>query len=160
MGDRAEEDRAYGNHGNTYQSKGVFSKAIEYRTHTQDLAIANQVGNRAGEGRAHANLGNAYGSHGDFSKAIEHHAQHLSIAKEVGDWAGEGKAHGNLGTCHMYLNEYVKAVAYHKAQHALVISLKLAHLQSHAALNMGVALTLHVLAVAMALLGLTKNWTA
>ncbi len=35
----------------------------------------------------------------------------------------------------MHLNEYVKAVAYHKAQHALAISLKLAHVQSHA-LNM------------------------
>ena len=43
--------------------------------------------------------------------------------------------YGNLFTCHMHLNEYVKAVAYHKAQHALAISLKLAHVQSHA-LNM------------------------
>jgi hypothetical protein len=33
------------------------------------------------------------------------------------------------------LSESVKAVAYHKAQHALAISLKLAHVQSHA-LNM------------------------
>jgi hypothetical protein len=40
--------------------------------------------------------------------------------------------------------EYVKAFAYLEAQHALAISLKLAHMQSNAALNMGVALTLHV----------------
>ena len=57
---------------------------------------------------------------------------------------GEGGAYGNLGTGHMHLNEYVKAVAYFEAQHALATSLKLAHAQSDAALNMGVALTLHV----------------
>jgi hypothetical protein len=39
--------------------------------------------------------------------------------------------------------EGVKAVAYFEAQYALAISLKLAHMQSDAALNMGV-LTLHV----------------
>ena len=38
----------------------------------------------------------------------------------------------------------VKAVAYFEAHHVLAISLKLAHVQSHAALNMGVALTLRV----------------
>jgi tetratricopeptide (TPR) repeat protein len=102
------------------------------------------VGDRAGEGRAYANLGNAYRSQGDISKAIEYHAHHLTIAKEVGDRAGEGAAYGNLGTCHMHLNEYVKAVAYFEAQHALAISLKLAHVQSDVALNMGLALTLHV----------------
>ena len=44
----------------------------------------------------------------------------------------------------MHLNEYVKAVAYFEAEHALASSLKLAHAQSEAALNMGVALTRHV----------------
>jgi hypothetical protein len=66
------------------------------------------------------------------------------IAKEVGDRAGEGQANGNLGICHMHLNEYVKAVAYFEVQHVMATSLKLAHLQSHVALNMGVALTLDV----------------
>jgi tetratricopeptide (TPR) repeat protein len=80
---------------------------------------------------------------GDFSQAITYHAQHLAIAKEVGDRAGEGKAYANLGSCHMHLIEYDKAVAYFKAQHASGMSLKLAPLQSDAALNMGVALTLH-----------------
>ena len=53
-------------------------------------------------------------------------------------------AYGNLGTCHMHLNEYVKAVAYFEVQHVMEISVKLAHVQSDAALNMGVALTLDV----------------
>jgi hypothetical protein len=44
----------------------------------------------------------------------------------------------------MHLNEYVKAVAYFEAQHVIATSLKLAHVQSDAALNMGVALTLGV----------------
>jgi hypothetical protein len=44
----------------------------------------------------------------------------------------------------MDLNEYVKAVASFEAQHALAMSLKLVHMQSDAALNMGVALTLHL----------------
>ena len=50
---------------------GVFSRAIEY--HTQDLAIAKEVGDRAGEGKAYGNLGDAYQSQGDFSKAIKYH---------------------------------------------------------------------------------------
>ena len=79
-----------------------------------------------------------------IGKAIKYHAQHLAIAKEVGDRAGEGRAYGNLGTGHLYLMEYVKAVAYLEAQHVMATSLKLAHVQSEAALNMGVALTLHV----------------
>jgi hypothetical protein len=53
-------------------------------------------------------------------------------------------AYANIGTGHMHLNEYVKAVAYFEAQHALATSLKLAHVQSDAALKMGVALTLLV----------------
>jgi hypothetical protein len=44
----------------------------------------------------------------------------------------------------MHLNERVKAVAYFEAQHVMATSLKLAHEQSNAALNMGVALTLGV----------------
>jgi len=102
------------------------------------------VGDRTGEGRAYGNLGNAYQSQGDFSKAIEYHTMDLAIAKEVGDLAGEGRANGKLGTCHMHLNEYVKAVAYFEAQPAMATSLKLAHVQSEAAFNMGVALTLRV----------------
>ena len=79
-----------------------------------------------------------------FSKAIEYHGQHLAIVKEVGNRAGEKAAYGNLGTCHMHLNEYVKAVAYFEAQDVMATSLKLAHVQSGAALNVGVALTLGV----------------
>ena len=112
--------------------------------HAQQLAIAKEVGDRAGEGAGYGNLGCAYESQGDFSRAIMYHAQHLAIAKEVGDRAGEGKAYANLGSCHMHLIKYVKAVACFKAQHALAMSLKLAHGQSDAALNMGVALTLRV----------------
>ena len=66
-----------------YDLLGDYAKAIEY--HTQDLAVAKEVGDQGGEGRAYANLGIAYKSQGDFSKAIEYHTQHLSIAKEVGD---------------------------------------------------------------------------
>ncbi len=95
---------------------------------------------RAGEGKAYGNLGNAHESLGDFSNANKCHTQWLAIAKEVGDRAGEGRAYGNLGTGHMHLNEYVKSVAYFEAQHGLAISLKLAHVQSDAELNMGVAL--------------------
>jgi tetratricopeptide (TPR) repeat protein len=142
VGDRAVEGGAYGNLGSARQSQGGYAKAIEY--HAQDLAVVKEVGDRAGEGSAYGNLGNAYQSQGDFSKAIEHHGQHLAIAKEVGDRAGEGRAYANLGTGHMHLNEYVKAVYCLKAQHALAMSLKLAHVQSHAALNMGIALSLHV----------------
>ena len=142
MGDWEGEGVAYGNLGCSYLSQGDCAKAIECLR--QNLAIAKEVGDRAEVGRAYGNLGNAYERQGDFSKAIKYQKQHLAIAKEVGDRAGEGLAYLNLGTCHMHLNEYVKAVAYFEAQHALARSLKLAHLQSDAALKMGVALTLHV----------------
>jgi tetratricopeptide (TPR) repeat protein len=142
VGDRAGEGRAYSTLGNACKSLGDFSKAIKY--HKQHLAIAKEVGDRAGEGKAHGNLGNAYRSMGDYSKAVEYHTQCLAIAKEVGDRAGEGTSFGNLGTDHMYLKEYVKAVAYHQACHDLATSLKLALLQSHAALNIGVALALGI----------------
>ena len=57
----------------------------------------------------------------------------------------------------MHLNEYVKAVAYFEAQHAMATSLKLAHLQSDAALNVGVTFTRHVGQLARTLLlALTK----
>jgi hypothetical protein len=104
------------------------------------------VGDRAWEGRAYGSLGNAHFSQGHFAKAIEYHTQHLAIAKEVGDRAGEKMAYASLGTDNMHLNEYVKAVAWFEAQHALATSQKLeiVHVQSHAVLNMGVALTLHV----------------
>ena len=141
VGDRAGEGGAYGNLGCAYESQGHLAKAIKYQT--QCLAIAKEVGDRAGEGGAHANLGIAYDSQGGHAKAIHYHGQPLAIAKELGDRAGEGRAYGCLGNCHMHLNEYVKAVAYLKAQHALAISLKLAHMQSRATLNMGVALALH-----------------
>ena len=98
----------------------------------------------------YSTLGIAYDSLGDSSKAIEYHTQHLAIEKEVGDRAGEAVAYWELGTCHMRLNEYVKAVAYFEAEHALATSLKLAHLQSDAALKMGVALTLGVRAARQA----------
>ena len=131
--------------GNAHHSLGDFSQAIKY--HTQDLEIAKEVGDRAGEGKAYGNLGIAHHSLGDFSQAIKYHTQDLAIAEEVGDRAGEGMSYALLGTGHMHLNEYVKAVAYFEAQHALAVSLKLAHVQSHAALKMGIALTLHVRAV-------------
>ena len=141
-GDRAGEGRAYGNLGNAFQSQGDYAKAIEHHAHR--LAITMEVGDRAGEGGAYGNLGCAYQSLGDWAKSIEYQTHRLAIAKEVGDRAGEGQAYANLSTCHMHLNEFVKAVAYFDAQHALAISLKLAHEQSDAALSMGVALTLHV----------------
>ena len=94
--------RAVRNLGNAYDSLGDYSKALEH--HTQDLAIARQVGDRAGEGQAYGNLGIAYQSLADFSRAIEYYAQRLAIAKEVGDRAGKGRAYNNLGTCHLYLN--------------------------------------------------------
>jgi hypothetical protein len=132
----------YNTLGRAYRNLGNLNKAIEY--HTLHLAIAKEVGDRAGEGKTYGNLGWTYQRQGDYAKAIEYHGQHLAIAKEVGDRAGEGHAYANLGTCHMHLNECVKAVAYFEAQHVMATSLKLAHVQSEAALNMGVALTLRV----------------
>ena len=63
---------------------------------------------------------------------------------EVGNRAGEGQASGNLGIVHMHLNEGDKAGACHKAQHAMGTELGLTQMQTHAALGMGVALSLLV----------------
>jgi hypothetical protein len=40
LGDKAGEGQAYANLGNAYESKGAFSKAIDY--HSQRLAIAKE----------------------------------------------------------------------------------------------------------------------
>jgi tetratricopeptide (TPR) repeat protein len=88
----------YGILGNVYRLQGDFAKAIEY--HTQQLAIAKEVGDQFVEGHAYGGLGNTYQSQGDFAKVIEYHTQHLAIAKEVGDLAGEGGAYGNLGNAY------------------------------------------------------------
>ena len=61
---RAGEGRAYSGLGIAYGSQGQYGKAIEY--HTQDLAIAEEVGDRAGEGRANNNLGIARQKSGDL----------------------------------------------------------------------------------------------
>ena len=81
---------------------------------------------------------------GGLQQRLAYQAQCLAIAKEVGDRVGEGRACGNLGTCHMHLNEYFKAVAYFEAHHALATSMKLAHGQSQATINMGVVFKLHL----------------
>jgi tetratricopeptide (TPR) repeat protein len=104
-------------------------------------------GRPAGEDWAYENLGLEYNLQGNYAKAINCHAQDLAIAKEVVDWSEEGQGYANLGPGHMYLNECDTAVAYHKAQSALAISLKLAHMQSNTAMDMGVTLTLHVRAL-------------
>jgi hypothetical protein len=57
----------------------------------------------------------------------------------VGDWTREGQTYGNIGTGHMYLKDYDKAVDSFEAQHAMATSMKLAHVQSHAGINMGVS---------------------
>ena len=143
VGDRAGQGAAYANLSNAYQSQGDFSKAIKY--HTQDLAIAKE-GDRAGGGQGVREPGQRVSVAGGLQQG---HRSRLAIAKEVSDRAGEARACGNLGSGHLYLNKsnlylFLKAVAYFEAQHALAISLKLAHMQCDAALNMGVALTLHV----------------
>ena len=46
---RAGGGQGYGNLGIAYESQGDYAKAIKY--HTQDLAIAKEVGDRAGEVR-------------------------------------------------------------------------------------------------------------
>jgi tetratricopeptide (TPR) repeat protein len=94
-----------------YQSQVDFSKGIEY--HTQDLAIAKEVGDRAGEGRAYGNLCNAYQSQGDFIKTIEYHTQHLAIAKEVGDRRGDGRAYASLDIEYQSHGDISKAIEYH-----------------------------------------------
>ena len=104
---RTSASRISGNIGNAYNSQGDIAKAITH--HTQDLAIAKEVGDRAGEGRAYSNLGCGYRSQGDFSNATEYHAQCLAIAKEVGDRVGEGRAYGNLGIAYKSQGDFIKA---------------------------------------------------
>ena len=68
MGDKDEEERAYGSLGFAYHNLGNFQKAIQY--HERHLQIAKDVGDKAGETRAYGNLGIAYQRLVDFHKAI------------------------------------------------------------------------------------------
>ena len=60
----------------------------------------------------------------------------------------------NLGICHLDLSDHIKAVAYFEAQDAMAIDLKLGHVRAHAALGMGVALSLQFRAEIQAQLNL------
>ena len=93
IGDRALEERAYGNLGNAYHWLGNFQKAIDCQKESQ--SFAKDVRDRSLEGTASGNLSNA-SCLCNFQRATEFHKQHLSIAKEVGDRAAEGHVYGNL----------------------------------------------------------------
>jgi tetratricopeptide (TPR) repeat protein len=103
--------------GNAYYQAGRFDKAIEY--HTQDLAIAKELGWRLEQARAYGNLGGVYEAQGDFGKAIECQTQDLEIAKELGNLKDEGKAYGNLGVTNQGLGDFGKAIEYH-TQHLAI----------------------------------------
>ena len=84
IGDRALEERAYGNLGNAYHWLGNFRQAIDWQKESQ--SFAKDVRDRTLEGTASGNLSNA-SCLCNFQRATEFHKQHLSIAKEVGDRA-------------------------------------------------------------------------
>ncbi len=104
--------------------------------------MAKEIGDQDGHGTAYTNLGNAYRSLGDVDKAVHYFTQQLSIAKKLGNRLEEARVYHNLGICHLDLGDHIKAVAYFEAQDAMAIELKLGHVRAHAALGMGVALSL------------------
>ena len=82
LGDRAGEDRAYGNLGSAHRRLCNFKQAIEY--HNQDLTIAKELGDRAVQGGAYGNLGLLYRNLGNFKQAIEYHNQDLTLSSLPG----------------------------------------------------------------------------
>ena len=102
-GDRAGEERAYGNLGNAYHWLGNFQQAIDCQKECQ--SFAKDVRDRTLEGTASGNLSNA-SCLCNFQRATEFHKQHLSIAKEVGDRAAEGHVCGNLDNAYRCLCDF------------------------------------------------------
>jgi hypothetical protein len=94
---RAGEGRAHGNLGNAYRSQGDLSKAIAY--HTQDRAIAKEVGDRAGEDKVNGNLGTCHMHLHEYDEVVAYHkAQHalatsLKVAHNQRDSALNVGAH-------------------------------------------------------------------
>ena len=96
--EKSGDDKAYGNLGIAYDSRGHFKAAVDY--HERILEISRELGDKWNEGAAYGNLGNAYYSLGDFKTAIHYHKRRLEIAEKLGDRSGQGKAYCNLGNAH------------------------------------------------------------
>ena len=112
--------------------------------HEQHRAMAEELGDRAGVAAAWCNLGICYFSTGDFVRAREMHEQHRAMAEELGDRAGVATACKNLGNCMSSTGEHMKAISYFKTQYAIAEELELKGMRSNAALDMGVAMRLHI----------------
>ncbi|MGR3912393.1 MAG: tetratricopeptide repeat protein [Candidatus Rhabdochlamydia sp.] len=112
--DQVEEIRAYGNLGNTYDSRGDHLKAVKY--HKKALKVSLEIKSRLEESVAYGNLGNAYNFLKKHPKAVKCHEAALKIAKELGDVAGERRAYGNLGNAYASLGKLQEAAEnYEKA---------------------------------------------
>ena len=142
LGHRAGVSRTLGNLGFCYDRTGDYARAREM--HEQHKAMAEALGDRAGVARACGNLGLCYESMGEYARAREMHEQNKAMAEEMGDREGVARACGNLGDCHHRTGEYTTALTFYKTQHAIAAELKLGHLQTGAAMKIGLALRLDV----------------
>ena len=144
MGDRALVTLACGNLGTCCQNMGDYAMAREM--HEQARGMAEALGDCAGAARAWGNLGNCYQRTGDYALACEMHEQHRTISEALGHRAAVAGACGALGECMSSTGEYMKAISYFETQYTIIEELGNIKDLPTVALNMGVAIRLHVLA--------------
>jgi len=133
---------ACGNLGICYKSTGDYARALEL--HEQCKAIYEELGDRVGVATACGNLGLCYECTGDYARALELHEQNRAICDELGDRAGVAAACSNIGNCMSSTGEYMKAISYSETEYVIAEELGLKEDRAKAALDMGVAMRLHV----------------
>src|ERR671932_715142 len=106
-GNKKDEARKLINLGVIYNSKGQYSKALEF--YQQALPIYKEIGDKEDQGNTLNYIGVSYSNQGQYSQALEFFQQALAIRQEIGDKPGGGQTLNNIGLCYNALEKYANA---------------------------------------------------
>ena len=106
-GNKKDEARKLINLGVIYNSKGQYSKALEF--YQQALPIYKEIGDKEEQGNNLNYIGVSYSNQSQYSQALEFFQQALAIRQEIGDKPGEGQTLNNIGFCYNALEKYANA---------------------------------------------------
>src|SRR5919199_1133734 len=106
-GNKKDEARKLINLGVIYNSKGQYSKALEF--YKQALPIYKEIGDKEEQGNNLNYIGVSYSNQSQYSQALEFFQQALAIRQKIGDKPGEGQTLNNIGFCYNALEKYANA---------------------------------------------------